>query len=54
VFAFPDVMDLFPHELPGLRAGGLSLPLVAACSVERSFLGHDDFSCSPALPLQRS
>jgi hypothetical protein len=40
VLAGPDMLNLFPDELPGLRAGRFALPPVAANALHRTFLRH--------------
>jgi hypothetical protein len=41
MFAFPDMMYLLAHELPGLRAGRLS-PAFGFLGLQNGFfLGHD-------------
>jgi two-component system, LytTR family, sensor kinase len=41
VLAVADVLDLFVHELAGLRRRRLPLPLVLSCFPNGLFLGHD-------------
>src|SRR5438046_10526552 len=40
VLAFADVVELFTHELAGLRAGRLPLAAVAARALQRLLLRH--------------
>jgi hypothetical protein len=43
VFAFPDMMDFFPHELSRLGVGRFSLLLVPLRSPDGLFFRHDPF-----------
>ena len=40
VFAFPDVLNLFAHELAGLGRGGFTFPSVFVSALNGAFLGH--------------